>query len=192
MATPEIIARLRDATGTAHARLEAALDLVERVADPGDRRWLVARFLALHDGAEARLAPWLAGHPGLELETRTRSSSIRADLALLGGALETGAPPAPGIGSLGQALGWLYVLEGSTLGGKTIHRALETRRLDARGLGFLNPYGAAAGERWRTFVAELDRLHRTGVADGDAIVGGGVEAFEYAHRVLCGSAMCGA
>lgn len=192
MATPEIVARLRAATGPAHARLEAALGLVERVADPAERRRLVARFLALHEGAEARLAPWLAGQAGLEPDSRMRASLIRADLALLGGAAETRAPPAPEIGSLGQALGWLYVLEGSTLGGKTIHRALETRRLDARGLSFLNPYGEAAGERWRAFVAELDRLHRNGATDGDEVVAGGVEGFEHAHRVLCGRVMCGA
>ncbi|NJC40561.1 heme oxygenase [Brevundimonas alba] len=187
MATPEIIARLRAATGAAHARLEAALDLVERVADAGERRRLVAGFLALHEGAEARLAPWLAPHAGLEPGTRLRASLIRADLALLGGAVETDAPQAPEVGSLGRALGWLYVLEGSTLGGRTIHRALETRGLDARGLGFLNPYGEAAGARWRAFVAELDRLHRTGEADRDEIVAGGVDGFEHASKVLCGA-----
>lgn len=192
MATPEIITRLRAATGAAHARLETALDLVERVADPGERRRLVARFLALHEGAEARLAPWLARQAELEPETRMRARLIRADLKLLGGGDESPGPQAPEIGSLGRALGWLYVLEGSTLGGRTIHRALETRGLDARGLTFLNPYGEAAGERWRAFVAVLDRLHREGQAGADEIVAGGVDGFDHAFRVLCGRQACGA
>ena len=187
MATPGIIVRLREATGAAHARLEAALDIETRLADAGERRRLVARFLALHEGAEARLAPWLADLAELEPETRMRAPLIRADLALLGGTAQTRAPAAPEIGSPGRALGWLYVLEGSTLGGRAIHRALERRGVDTRGLGFLNPYGEAGGARWRAFVAVLDRRRREGTADGDEIVAGGVDGFDHAARVLCGA-----
>ena len=193
MATPEIITRLRDATGAAHARLEASLDILTQVADRAERVRLVSRFLALHLQTEAKLAPWLpqmAGlEAGLEAGSRMRAGLIRADLALLGGREQAASPgPAgPGIGSLGRALGRMYVLEGSTLGGRTIHRALAKAGQDARGLGFLDPYGERTGERWRSFVAALDQLHRDGRADGDEIVTGGVEGFEHAARVLGGA-----
>ena len=189
MATPEIITRLRDATGAAHARLEASLDILTLVVDRAERVRLVGRFLALHLQTEAKLAPWLPQMAGLEAASRMRAGLIRADLALLGGREQAASPgPAgPGIGSLGRALGRMYVLEGSTLGGRTIHRALAKAGQDARGLGFLDPYGERTGERWRSFVAALDRLHRDGRADGDEIVTGGVEGFEHAARVLGGA-----
>lgn len=186
MATPEIIARLRRATAEAHTRLETSLDIVARLAAPGERRALAARFLALHESAEERLAPWTRARPELGAVTRPRAGLIRADLAVLGGADLAPSSASPEIGSLGRALGWLYVLEGSTLGGKTIHRELARRGLGVEGLGFLNPYGEQVGPRWRGFVEVLDRLHREGAADGDEIVAGGVDGFDHAARVLCG------
>lgn len=185
MATPEIIVRLRQATAEAHARLESTLDLVARLTVADERRLLAARFLMLHESAETKLAPWSRARPELGIVTRSRAPLIRADLAALGGS-GTAPAAAPEIGSLGRALGWHYVLEGSTLGGKTIHRELARRGVDARGLGFLNPYGDQAGSRWRAFVEVLDRLHREGAADGDEIVSGGVDGFDHAAHVLCG------
>lgn len=186
MVTPEIIARLRRATAEAHARLDTALDLPARLADATERRRVVARFLSLHESAEPALAPWSAARPELAAATGSRAALIRADLAALGGA-PTPAPPAPPVDTLGRALGWHYVLEGSALGGKVIQREMARRGADLRGLGFLSPYGARTGERWRGFVDLLDRLHADGSADGDEIVAGGVEGFAHARRVLCGA-----
>lgn len=187
MATPEIIARLRRATADAHARLDAALDLPARLADAAERRRLVARFLSLHESAEPALAPWAAARPDLQAATGPRAALIRADLAALGGDPAPAPPPPPPVTTLGRALGWHYVLEGSALGGRVIQREMARRGADLRGLDFLSPYGDQTAARWRGFVELLDRLHRDGAADGDEIVAGGVEGFAHARRVLCGA-----
>jgi heme oxygenase len=81
-------------------------------------------------------------------------------------------------------LGFFYVLEGSTLGGKIINRKVEADGGDLTGLSFLSPYGARTGERWRSFLAVLDEADVDEAATG-AIVAGGVRAFETAIDWLC-------
>ena len=99
------------------------------------------------------------------------------------------APEAPPpVGSLGEALGLLYVLEGSTLGGKVIRRQVEASGGDMAGLTFLDPYGAQAGERWRSFLAVLDRAAG---AEPEGAVAGARAGFRHAELRLCGEAVDG-
>ncbi len=177
-----VISRLRAATAKAHQDLEHGLDMMRAAADPAGRRALVTRFHALHLGAERVLEPLLADYPGLEFEARRRSPWLAADLVDLGA--DPGAtrpcridPPA----SAAEALGMFYVLEGSTLGGKVIRKAMEDQGADMLGLSFLTPYGEATGERWRAFMALLEAADP---ADVDAIVRGGLKGFEAARRCL--------
>lgn len=185
MAQPEIITALREATTEAHNRLEADIDLFGRVSEPDSRRDMVARFHRLHASVEPAVEPWLADLPGLEFERRKRSEEVGRDLTDLGGP-SLAAPTSPPVGSLGEALGWWYVLEGSSLGGRVIHRTLLGHGKDLRGLGFLLPYGSATGEWWRRFVEVLDEADRRDSAARSDILTGGVAGFRYAHEVLCG------
>ncbi len=178
-----VINRLRAATAEAHQELEACLDMVREAADRTGRRTLVARFYALHLGAERALAPLLAGYPGLEFDARRRSPWLAADLAELG--LDPRKIPPCRIASpasTAEALGFFYVLEGSTLGGKVIAKAMAAKGADMRGLGFLTPYGEETGGRWRDFMALLEAA---GPRAGDAIVRGGMNGFAAARRWLC-------
>jgi heme oxygenase len=170
--------RLRDATRDRHERLEARLDILNRLLTVPGRRELVAGFHALHAGAEAALEPLLGGVPGLDFHARRRSERLARDLAGLGGRVRP-SPPMPVYG-VAQALGVLYVLEGSTLGGRVIRRHLAANGGDMAGLGFLDPYGAATGDRWRSFLDVLDAE-----ADVDSLVAGAVAGFDYSERCLC-------
>ncbi len=66
----------------------------------------------------------------------------------------------PVISSPAGALGVLYVLEGSTLGGQIITKMLSKQLKTAtdKGFSFYNPYGDATGEHWKTFRAQLDQV----------------------------------
>ena len=59
-----------------------------------------------------------------------------------------------------QCLGALYVMEGSTLGGATIARLIESKtKLSSKcGLAFFNGYGAATITMWQTFKNQLDSI----------------------------------
>ncbi len=184
MSQPQIIEALREATGEAHKALETDIDLFGRVADPERRRDLVARFHRLHASVEPAVAPYLASLPGLEFGHRRRADGVAQDLADLGGQPLTATPPT--VGSAAEALGWWYVLEGSSLGGRVIHRTLLGQGKDLVGLSFLHPYGPDTGDWWRRFVEVLDAADRREPETRPDVLAGGVAGFRYAHEVLCG------
>ncbi|WP_066408229.1 biliverdin-producing heme oxygenase [Flavisolibacter tropicus] len=64
----------------------------------------------------------------------------------------------PSIQSLEEAFGALYVLEGSTLGGKSITQLLLKTRLDLQPshLRFFNAYGKETGPMWMAFLSQLN------------------------------------
>jgi heme oxygenase len=75
-------------------------------------------------------------------------------------------------------LGALYVLEGSTNGGKFLARVLQkTWGLDGGGLSYLDPYGNDQRERWTRFKYEMDTIDFD-AADREAIVEMAKRTFE--------------
>lgn len=179
----ELRARLRDATASAHQRLEAALDLL---AEPCERRRfvdLLQRFRGFHAAWEPALAQALPADADL-LAARRKLALIDADLTALGLPREViEALPRPGFAATlcrtpAAALGSLYVLEGSTLGGKFISRRLREVAADwlpPAGLRYFDPYADESGPRWRETLA---RLEATPPADWPAVEAGAVRTFD--------------
>jgi len=176
--------RLRVATQADHERLESRADLLRRVATPAGRKAVVRQFWRLHAETEAAVAPWLDDVEGLDFRGRRRTQRLAADLETLGLDAPADRPEAQEVTSLGEALGRLYVLEGSTLGGRLIRRSLTAQGSDMSGLSFLDPYGEQTGERWRAFLAVLDRALRTPEAL-EAAVRGAVAGFRHAEHRIC-------
>jgi len=203
--------RLRDETLQAHQDAEAALDLDRRLASLGAYTALLRALYRAHRPIEARLAAFEWAGSGIAFAERRKLAWLEADLAALralpvpadaagaprvaadGGALvpadedaaappgdEDGPPPSPG-----EAFGMLYVLEGSTLGGRIIGREVAARLgLDAdRGGRFFHGYGARTGAMWQGFTAALDRLGPTG-PDADAAVAAARRTFETVRRCV--------
>lgn len=186
MSVPEIIGLLRQATGDRHRALEAGIDLERRLAHPDSRRDLVGRFAAFQAVGEAAVTPWLAQIEGLGFDTRRRAGQVRADHLSLGGTDPGGAMLRRTPECRGEALGLLYVLEGSTLGGHVIHRAQVSAGRSLEGLGFFDPYGPRTGEMWRSFMDVLRREHAAGRAGTEAVLRGGRDGFDSALDILCG------
>jgi heme oxygenase len=172
---------LRSVTDEHHRRLEHRLDIVARLADPPARRKMIRRYAELHIPADATLGPYLRDVDGLDMPARRRTP-------LLAGRAGSGALPAfPRPNSRAEALGMLYVLEGSSLGGRLILRTLASRGIDDPDLAFLDPYGPETGRRWRGFLAVLSREVDN---DEDRILqagSGALHAFAHAEHVLCGA-----
>ncbi|MDP3635429.1 biliverdin-producing heme oxygenase [Phenylobacterium sp.] len=179
-----ILGRLRAATADAHQSLETRLNIVEQLTAPAARRRLAERFHAWHVGSESAMAPLLSDIVGLGYAGRRRSVELASDLAVLGGQPQTGRRiPAPA--NSAEAMGRLYVLETLTLGGKAIARQVAARGLNMKGLSFLDPYGAEAGERWRKFVLIAEREGAVSDKACEAMVRGAVAGFSQAERWLC-------
>ena len=190
--------RLRAATQAAHERLHGHDGFAAAAAGtiaPADYRDLLARLYGFHAAFDAQMtrAP-AALADELDLPERGRAGLIAADLAGLGA--EASRLPLcgdmPAFEGEGACLGALYVVEGSTLGGLVIARALapavgENRRF------FLGHCGEH-GRLWRRFVARLDRLdaepEEAGAAEAAAL-----EAFAAFERWMApwrGAASAGA
>lgn len=181
MTTP-ILDHLRLATRDLHQTLEARLDVFARIADPARRREMVSRFLAFYRPAEAALAGMLGDEPDLEFEARRKVPALERDAATLKAAAPADAPLAAPSGR-SEALGFLYVLEGSTLGGRVIDKQLRVRGLSPEGLSFFQGYGEATGARWKAFCAVLERAD-----DKAAAARGARSAFAQMEAWMCGVA----
>jgi heme oxygenase (biliverdin-IX-beta and delta-forming) len=159
---PTSRAALREATAAAHERLHhipAFQDLAEGRLDRPGYAVLLARLLGFHAAAEAGLAaaPPL-GRYGIDLAARRRAPLLRADLAHLGATAEPPRAPIPAFATAAEALGALYVTEGSTLGGRMLARGLDHLLPPgtAAGRAFLLGHGARHGAMWAACCAAIE------------------------------------
>jgi heme oxygenase len=154
----DLCAHLRTATATAHGDLEQSVDLAGRIADRG-------RFVALLEGFHGFHLSWerairRRSDIGAFHAPRERLTHLGADLAALGRtpAEVDRLPVCEAAEALAAthaaAIGSMYVMEGSTLGGQVIDRALAGASWRPEGgLSYFTPYGARTGHMWREFRA---------------------------------------
>ena len=155
--------RLRSATADLHHQTEQLFALNERMETRESYRDLLARLYGFHVPME-RLLSRIGWDESWDIDRRLgKSRWIAEDLAALGMAPAAIAMlPAcrdlPRMDSISRGLGALYVVEGATLGGQVISRALHDR-LDVTpqaGGRFFSSYGSRIGSMWREFVAVID------------------------------------
>jgi heme oxygenase len=171
-----------------HERTEAAVRLMDADLTPGAyRRHLEALhgfYVPLEDQLARRLGQAV---PALRVHERWKVPLLEADLRALGHDAASLArlprcsrlPPLPG---LPEALGCLYVLEGSTLGGQLILRHLR-RHFAGVPVGdftFFQAYGGEVGPMWRAFGEALTQASaEAGSGDFDArVVKGAQDTFD--------------
>lgn len=144
--------RLREATGAAHARVDATFGRFDL-----GRRASYAALLAAHGEAvgtiEARLDASDTSGVIADWPARRRGAALAADLRELGASAPSPAPaPAVPLASAAAVAGTLYVLEGSRLGGRLLSRSvapgLPTRYLNAE----------QPPDKWRELLEKLDQL----------------------------------
>ncbi len=155
MSTP-LLDRLRSDTRDAHEALEDALALMRPPLRRERFASVLQGFLAFHRAWRPRMAV-LVGDPEL-VAPRGKAALIERDLQALGEAEATAAPlDLDFLSTRSAAWGSLYVMEGSTLGGQVITKALRrTAWAPAEGLAYFNPYGRRTGEMWAAFRAALE------------------------------------
>lgn len=178
MTASPILQALREATGDAHAVLDREIDFEARVRDPRRRRRLVGAFRRLHASTDRLFARALPDR----LRPASRLSLLDQDLSDL--ASNDERPVDELAATSAQALGWAYVVVGSSLGGHVLRRGLASDGVDLTGLGFLDADGGLVGARWRALMAVLDDEAGSGRAPTTEITAGAVAAFAYAHAIL--------
>lgn len=182
MSASPALSALRRATAADHSALEDEAAIERRLADPAARTQMVLAFHRFHFGVEAAAHPLVASLAGA-FKPLARSEGVARDLADLGVVAPTPAAPPP-VTTAGAALGWVYVAEGSMLGGRIIRRRLAAAGCDLAGLSFLDPHGDQTGESWRAFQTLLEQACADGAASVEQIVAGGLQGFAYARATL--------
>lgn len=173
-------ARLKAETREVHERLDQAImDL-----DPFSSREHYARFLRVQWAFHARIAPLYADEHLArllpDLAKRCRFALIEADLADLGMTAPQASAPGPGSIPPAEALGWLYVAEGSNLGAAFLLKAAQKSLSLSETFGARHLAGHSEGRalHWRQFTAALNAADLA-PADEAAVIDGARKAFAF-------------
>ncbi|WP_028696660.1 biliverdin-producing heme oxygenase [Pseudomonas cremoricolorata] len=176
--------RLNQATHAPHS----ALDALVKSHAPFDSRESFAHFVVAQYLFQAELQP-LYSDPRLlaivpDLPQRCRAEQARLDLADLGMPLPQPVPGALQATGLGEALGWIFVSEGSKLGAAfLIKRAAALGLSDSFGARHLGEPAGGRAEGWKQFTRALDALQLS-PQDDAAAERAAVAAFERFTHLL--------
>jgi heme oxygenase len=191
MAASWMIERLTEETRLHHGDSDADLDLLFR-PDASATHYML--FLMRIYGFEAPLESSLSTTPTLDLminlRERARASLLASDLMQLGLRPSDVAQlpqclTIPMFRGAAEALGWMYVIERSTLAHSVLRHHLLTRLPIemANASSYLLSYAGVVGKRWRQFGAMLDHVARHS-AIADRVVASANEAFRCQRRWL--------
>lgn len=157
-------AELRAATRDLHHRLDhhdLLAPLVRSSLDVADYALALQALYAINAPTEQAISDYIDTQ-GLAFDyaTRRRMPDLLADLEYLGINTPQLAWAGPSIRSHGQLIGCLYVLEGSTLGGRVIYKQLQNAlKLNQQTGGrFFAGHGELTMPMWQafwTFAAEI-------------------------------------
>ncbi|NCD69302.1 biliverdin-producing heme oxygenase [Mucilaginibacter agri] len=145
---------LKEQTLANHQQLEKKLvGQIKGLTSKEDYIKLLQLFYGYFGGLEERINLFIDQNIIPDHANRRKTESIAADITELGG---TPADKAinndlPEINNAQQALGALYVIEGSTLGGSIISKMISGRLGLQNGLSFFNSYGDNTHQMWAVF-----------------------------------------
>jgi heme oxygenase len=158
-----ILRRLKMATSASHTALEDQLPLMNADLSRNDYCQFVSRFFGFYAPLETQLLASPHWHQlAFDYTPRQKTPRLARDLLALGlSDAELAAIPRctdlPACTTPEQLLGCLYVIEGATLGGRSITRHLQTRLglTPESGGAFFDGYGAQTGSHWKAFCTML-------------------------------------
>jgi len=134
---------------------------------------LLKIFYSYFGGLEQKIDAFITTENLTDYNQRRKTDSIAGDIKILGGIVPgfAGNENLPVINNQSQAFGALYVMEGSTLGGKIIAAMLQKHLNfnNDEGLSFFNSYGDNAMQMWAIFKLVLNNVAKTGENETEVI-----------------------
>jgi heme oxygenase len=173
---PDLFSRLKHETASSHEALERALDLTRPTLTREEYIELLRAFRGFVGPWETALRLALPVHLQSFAREREKTALLDADLQFMTSAdtaASTSAPVCtalPMLDSTARALGSMYVMEGSTLGGRFIAPAMAKRfGLSGReGVTYFDPYEGHTGSMWNGFKQRVSE--ELNESDADAVV----------------------
>jgi heme oxygenase len=191
---PPLLAQLRAGTRDAHDRIEAIPGQGILLAPELSAGAYIAALKALYAfqaGLHKRLPPLLRNVAGLNWPEHEVLQALAGDLTWFGIALPRAVAGPRMINDSCTALGALYLLEGSQLGGRIIGKAVAKSLSVSPGRGgsfFCGRTADNARNRWQAFCTVLAREGELLDAAGCArVVAGAQASFAYLEAKLGGS-----
>ena len=162
------------------------MDLGRRLASIEGYTELLQALARVHGAFEQSFARFDWTQLGIDIEERKRMRWLAEDLTALAATIEYPAPLTAAPENLFEALGALYVLEGSTLGGRIVfEQATALSGITGwHGARFFYGHGQRTGRLWRDFLDVLNRSASARSAEADCIELGAVRAYaEFVARL---------
>jgi heme oxygenase (biliverdin-IX-beta and delta-forming) len=154
-----VIDTVRTETKRQHQELEGVLiPVLKKMTDANAYAALLRMFYGYYQGIEDATDKYLNDDIVPRYSSRGKGERILQDLRSLG---ITDTPPIstnlPEINSVATALGAMYVLEGSSLGGQIITRMLmDSLKMPLEHFKFYNCYGEESKAYWEQYVDALN------------------------------------
>jgi heme oxygenase len=177
---PTFLGKLRVATSQSHTNLEA-LPVSVSIMNPNVSNEEYALYLTLmHDivkDAEENIFP-VAKAVLPELDVHPKAHFIEADLNTLGAVKKTSYSPLSSkidVDTISPAfaLGVMYVIEGSSLGGRVILKNITgaLNHTAESGASYFAGYGGQTGSHWKSFLENLTGYEAKTDSQNDIIKG---------------------
>ena len=151
---------IKDATRVAHQQLEKTVVYrIKSIRSEQDYADFLTHFYVYFRAVEEAIAPFITPGVLTDYNERRNSSYLKQDIEALGSSTDSLLPGAvaPEISGAEEAMGALYVLEGSVMGGPYIIQMLRKRGI-AKGFSFFSGYGDQTGEMWQVFTDALNAV----------------------------------
>lgn len=155
--------RLRSETRALHDALEAAVDVNAQISTLDRYREHLLRLWRIHSAIANDLAGVDFASIGYDFDARRRLALLERDLNLLGVFDDQSSQAAiapPKLTSIAAALGTVYVIEGSALGGRAILPDLSNMLGidEASGAAFFTGFGREEKHFWRACVKAINAV----------------------------------
>ncbi|MBD1393659.1 biliverdin-producing heme oxygenase [Mucilaginibacter glaciei] len=152
--------KLKEQTKSNHQQLEKVLvGKLRSIRSKEEYAALLKLFYSYFGGLETEINKVIDPTLLPDSTERRKTQSLADDLEFLGSTTPEKATgdSLPTLHSHLQALGALYVIEGSTLGGKIISKMMQQHLgLNGGGLSFFTSYGDRTEQMWDTFKETLN------------------------------------
>jgi heme oxygenase len=151
-------------TLSSHQQLEKILiGQMRSIRSKQDYIRLLQLFYTFFGSLEQSINYYISPQNLPDYEKRRKTELLAEDITVLGGKINSlaGTGNIPVITSYLHALGALYVIEGSTLGGKIISKMIAQQLgiTDGKGLTFFLGYGDDTEDMWSSFKELLDKTN---------------------------------
>ena len=172
--------RLKHETAEAHAKTEEILSpKLSSIKNYDDYACILKMFYGFFFFLEDSVQSYIRANILPDIGERRNSKFILKDLEAISSSTKQLAicNAVPEIRSIAQALGALYVMEGSTLGGRMISKMLMKNTFvvfNDSNLNFFSGYKEQTGNRWKSFLTVVDKYEE----DADEIIASANETFD--------------